>query len=270
MIITARFGAAQANLGYQFYDASGALLSSRVTAGIISLPETGSYQADATVPAGAVGVYWNDSVTLATALEDLRDAIAIEGITPTGSGAYSITIKVTDGIDPLEGANVRVSEGGLHYYATTDASGNAVFSLDAATYSVGVFKSGYQLTPATRTVTGNESGTLVNDLVMTARAVPAAPSSPTLTTVFIDAFDIEGNAVEGETITFTIFTLPTATEEETLLTGGAKTAITDVAGRASIELESGVTYKAANTLLFGPNGLFFTPTGETFNLATAT
>lgn len=269
MIIQARFGAAQANLGYQFYGSDGSLLGSRITAGISALPETGSYIADATVPAGAVGVYWNDTVTLATATEDLREALS--SVLVSGTGAYAITVSVVDQLAAaIEGANVRVSSGGLNYYATTDAGGNASFSLDAATYSVGVFKSGYQFTPTTRTVTGNEAGTLVADLVMTARAVPAAPSSPTLTTVFIDAFDIEGNAVEGEVITFSIFILPTATEEETMLTGGEKTATTDVSGRASIELESGVTYKASNTLLFGPNGLFFTPTGETYNLATAT
>jgi len=46
MIIQSRFGAAQTGLGYQFYDATGALLSARITAGITALPETGSYIAN--------------------------------------------------------------------------------------------------------------------------------------------------------------------------------------------------------------------------------
>lgn len=76
MIIQATFGATQANLGYTFYGDDGLAIGSRITAGIVAGLETGSYIADATVPAGAVGVYWNDTVTLATATEDLREALA--------------------------------------------------------------------------------------------------------------------------------------------------------------------------------------------------
>lgn len=74
MIIQARFGSTQTGLGYQFYSAAGTLLGSRITAGIVSLPETGSYAADATVPANAVGVFWDSSTSQAT--EDLREALA--------------------------------------------------------------------------------------------------------------------------------------------------------------------------------------------------
>jgi hypothetical protein len=74
MIIQARFGAAQTGLGYQFYDAAGDLLGSRVTEGISALPEAGSYIANATVPADAVGVFWDSSTSEAT--EDLREALA--------------------------------------------------------------------------------------------------------------------------------------------------------------------------------------------------
>ena len=63
MIIQAFFGEAQTGLGYQFYDESGALLGSRITAGIVSLPESGGYGADATAPAGYVGVFWDSNET---------------------------------------------------------------------------------------------------------------------------------------------------------------------------------------------------------------
>jgi hypothetical protein len=82
MIIQARFGAAQTGLGYQFYDAAGDLLGSRVTAGITALPEVGSYIATATVPADAVGVFWDSSTSEAT--EDLREALASPDV-PTAS-----------------------------------------------------------------------------------------------------------------------------------------------------------------------------------------
>jgi len=81
MILQVRFGSAQAHLGYQFYDAAGALLGSRVTTGIVAAPETGTYLADATLPATAVGVYWNDTTTLATATEDLLVSAAFADAT---------------------------------------------------------------------------------------------------------------------------------------------------------------------------------------------
>lgn len=77
MIIQARFGAAQTGLGYQFYSATGTLLGTRITAGIVALPETGSYAANATVPTGAAGVFWSSSTTSAT--EDLRDSLVLAG-----------------------------------------------------------------------------------------------------------------------------------------------------------------------------------------------
>lgn len=72
MVIQARFGAAQTGVGYQFYSSTGTLLGTRVTSGIAAGPETGLYIADATVPAGAVGVYWSTDDEEAS--EDLRDA----------------------------------------------------------------------------------------------------------------------------------------------------------------------------------------------------
>jgi hypothetical protein len=60
MNLQARFGAAQTNVGYQFYDNTGMFLASRVTAGIITSPEAGAYFApNVTPPVGAVGVYWD-------------------------------------------------------------------------------------------------------------------------------------------------------------------------------------------------------------------
>jgi hypothetical protein len=53
------FGEAQTGLGYQFYDAAGELLGSRVTTGITSLPTAGSYSISVTVPSEAAGIYWS-------------------------------------------------------------------------------------------------------------------------------------------------------------------------------------------------------------------
>lgn len=85
MIIQARFGTAQTGVGYQFYDSTGALLGSRVTADISELPETGAYVADATVPAGTAGVYWDTDEEEAS--EDLRDALVMDSIGTTVADA---------------------------------------------------------------------------------------------------------------------------------------------------------------------------------------
>lgn len=97
MIIQAFFGTAQTGVGYQFYDATGALLGARITAGIVSLPVAGGYAADATIPAPAIGVLW--STDSAETAEDLRDALTLAAAdqilltdlyTPTGSPAAVI------------------------------------------------------------------------------------------------------------------------------------------------------------------------------------
>ena len=93
MIIQARFGVAQTGLGYQFYDDAGTLLSTRITAGIATLPETGAYIADATVPVGSVGVFWDSTETPEGATEDLREAFAA-GLSPE-------TIALLDGADQI-------------------------------------------------------------------------------------------------------------------------------------------------------------------------
>ena len=102
--------------------------------------------------------------------------------TGSGSGAYTITVTVTDGTDPLQNATVRLVEGVNQFTAVTDASGEAAFSLDAATYTVTVTKDGYQFTPTTRTVTGAESGTLTNDLEMTAVVLATSTTTARLVT----------------------------------------------------------------------------------------
>lgn len=79
MIIQVDFGAAQTGVGYRFYDSSGAYVGSRVTSGIVAGPATGTYVADATVPGGAVGVYWDctgDATVFAS--EELGGRLKIE------------------------------------------------------------------------------------------------------------------------------------------------------------------------------------------------
>lgn len=58
---------------------------------------------------------------------------------PTGTSAYSLTVTVTDGSDPIEGALVVLENGAM---ANTNASGVAVFNLVNGTYDIMVSDGG--------------------------------------------------------------------------------------------------------------------------------
>jgi hypothetical protein len=114
-VYQARFGATQSNLGVQFFGSTGTLLASRITAGITSLPETGSYVVTLTPPTGAAGIYWNDTVTLATAIEDLRDVNTIERLNLLPDDAPVVIIP-----DPSDDSSLCV------VYCYTESLANAV------------------------------------------------------------------------------------------------------------------------------------------------
>jgi hypothetical protein len=102
-----------------------------------------------------------------------------------GNGAYTITATVTDGTNPLSQATVRVTAGINTFSTVSDGSGLVNFSLDAGTYTVSATKGGYTFTPSSRTVTGNNAGTLYSTpIALTAVVVPVAPTDPSLCTVY--------------------------------------------------------------------------------------
>lgn len=137
----------------------------------------------------------------ATASIDSKlDDLVVSG----GSGAYTITVTVTDGVDALQGAAVRVTEGATTQVLLTDVNGEAEFALDAASYRVAVTKAGYSFAPSTRTVTGEEAGTLTSDLEMTAVAIPAAPAEASLCTVYGYLETLGNVPASGVAIDFTV------------------------------------------------------------------
>lgn len=114
-----------------------------------------------------------------------------------GSGAFPITVTVNDGAAVLQNVTVGIYDGAtLSASGTTNISGQVTFSLDAATYTVALVKNGYTFTTASRTVTGNQTGTLTTALSMTASSI-AAPSSPANCTVAGFIKDLQGNALPG-------------------------------------------------------------------------
>jgi len=222
---------------------------------------------NATTPPTAAAIRTEmDSNSTKLANLDVAVSTRAEAVS-AGSGAYQITVTVTDGTDPLEGAKVRVIEGATNIMLTTDAAGNATFALDAATYSVAVTKPGYSFTPTTRTVTGEEAGTLTADLAMTQRTLPAAPADPDLCTVYFDTEDFVGEVLVGETITLELLSPKPATSAEgRVVSGAAKTMVDAGDGRYTKPLERLFQYRARNTDLFGPGGLTFTvpATGDNY------
>ena len=101
--------------------------------------------------------YDNDDAASAVTLQTLQDVDdSITNI--AGSGARTITVNVKDTASTpanLENAKVRLTEGINTFTATTDATGNAVFGLDDATYSYAITKNGYVSETGTIVVTAD-------------------------------------------------------------------------------------------------------------------
>ena len=120
---------------------------------------------------------------------------ALERIAVT-YGAYAVTITIDDGTDPVEGARVRVTAGGVNSVLVTDVDGEVTFSLDAATYAVTVVAAGFDGYTDSLVVAGATTDTFS----LTASSV-AASSSPLLSTGTLVLYD-ESNAVEvGKPVT---------------------------------------------------------------------
>lgn len=68
---------------------------------------------------------------------------------PSGANGYDLTVAVTDGTDPIEGALVVLNNGAM---ASTNAEGKAVFNLVNGTYDIMVSATGMTATTDTATV----------------------------------------------------------------------------------------------------------------------
>lgn len=74
------------------------------------------------------------------------------------AGPNNVTLTITDGTDPIENAIVRMSRSGQSGALSTDSSGQVVFSVDSATWTVSVSASGFGvMAPASLVVSGDQS-----------------------------------------------------------------------------------------------------------------
>lgn len=124
-----------------------------------------------------------NEITAATdsVLSASHGAGAWGGGSSSGSGAFLVTVTVSDTHATLvPNANVRLTNGINSYVALSNSSGVASFSLDGATYSRSITKSGYTFTPDSITVSASDNF----NAVITANVIPAPPSNPSMCRVF--------------------------------------------------------------------------------------
>lgn len=152
--------------------------------------DDGWYRLDVPDAAFAAGV---DEVSFGGAVSGGVVVSAPIGITSPGKGARTVTVTVDDGSDPIEGATVRFTSG-VTYTGETNASGQVVFCLNDATYTVVIGKSGYSFTPTTLVVDGDETPTYS----MTAVTITPPPSADTITGVMsvYEETGVQGVAVQ--------------------------------------------------------------------------
>ena len=189
----------------------------------------------------------------------------------SGSGAFAITVNVKDALGAnLQGATVRMTEGVNSYVATTDADGDAAFSLDTATYTYNITKDGYQDDDPSGTVAISAEATV--SLTMTATVSPAAPSDPTLISVFLNSGDIIGTVVTDLRIGVTLSVRPSVSGDGRILSGSQRVMVhqTGTPGQYVLPLERSTIYVASCKLLWSTDLTFTTPAlGASYDLKDA-
>lgn len=119
----------------------------------------------------------------------------------SGSGANAVTVTVTDGTNPLANVAVRLTNGINNFTASTNNSGVASFSLDAAVYTRSMTRGGYQFTPDTITVSA--SGNF--GAAMSAIVIPT-PTDPSTCAVFGTIVLPNGKPAQNVPVTFSLVT----------------------------------------------------------------
>ena len=211
--------------------------------------------------------------TFAKATDSL-DAIGNTIAGTAGAGAYTVTINVKDTESSpanLENVAVRLTEGANVFVAQTNASGNAVFALDAATYSYALTKTGYSGETGTTVVTG--TGSFNYDIALNA----ITPSSGSLTSTGVMVVRDENYALEQSIVISLQLTAGPGTAGEALDTA-IRSQTSDSSGEVQFtNLIRGATYNiwrgtASTTSVFGSAATsgakvsFVVPDSGSFNL----
>jgi len=193
-----------------------------------------------TLTSEGVQAIWDALTTAMTVAGSIGKAIVdkLTGI----SGANNITITVTDGVNPVQNAQFSIFDGVvLVASGTTNVSGQSTFGAPAGTFNVALYKPNFLFAGVSRTVTGNQTGTLVNPLVMTAVAPPVPPTSPDLCRLYGYIVDAMGSPLSGVTLTATpvaesALTNPVATDGGSIFTFNPIQGTSDGVGYVEIDV----------------------------------
>ena len=198
--------------------------------------------------AGNVSVLFNNGDAAST---KVQDDIGTSGA--GGSGAYTVTINVKDTESSpanLENVTVRLSEGSNTFVQQTDANGDAVFALDAATYDYALTKNGYNGETGTTVV--SDTATFNYDIAL--NNISASSGSLTSTGV-LTVRDEEYAAESGVDISIQLTAGPGVAGEA--LDTAVRTETSDVSGLVQFtNMIRGATYNvwrsdASSSVVFG-------------------
>lgn len=201
------------------------------------------------------------STALATnAVTEISDAVragiivdhgAGSYVPSSGTGAFTVTITVTDGAAALQNVTVSLTEGANHYVRTTNVSGvTGAFNLDAADYVLALYKVGYDFAGATITVSADANF----NKVMTVSATIPVPTNPNTCNVAGYIYDGRGLPqpncrVKATPVASTPITSPIVATGGTIFYPDPVSALTDTNGyvifnvtRTSVLTPAVITY----------------------------
>jgi len=221
-------------------DAASAATAAAAAAGSAASAAAAAQEAAEAIPAPPSEEEINDVLTAA------HGAGSWQTGGETGSGAYTVTVTVTDDAEPpepLENAKVRYSNGLESYLDSTDASGQCTFNVDAATWSVAATKANYRYGGGQHVVAADGSKTIV----MTPYAAPTS-DDPDLVGCYGVTRTESGEREGGVDITIELLTpaAPTGQYRRTAIE-----VTSDANGDWSVDLASGL-YRCQRT--DGPTG----------------
>lgn len=154
-----------------------------------------------------------------------------------GSGAYTITVTVTDGTNPIQSASVRLTKSGQTALATTNASGVAVVNVDAGTFVVAITHAVHTFGGASLVVEGHASVTYAMTAVTT-----TPPTNPSLSAIEVLCLDQTGAVQSGVAIDFRLVSVPSG-DQNKAYSGAKLTATSNNSGIARVEAIQGARYE---------------------------
>lgn len=232
---------------------TGTFTAGAITAAVIA---TGAVDADAlatdAVTEISAGV-WDRLTTALTTVGSIGRAIVtyISGL----GGAFDLTITVKDNNGVLlQNVRFNIFDGTNQLVASgfTDAAGQSTDSYPAGTFTVALVKANYLFAALTRTVTGAQTGTLKNDLVMTVITPIISPADPTLQTVFGRLVNAQGPAVNVR-VTFDLISTDPArpvTVNGNVFAFDQAVAITDGTGNFTIDVPQTILFDDPTSVFY--------------------